>query len=173
MKSEFFLQASLKGLNMSLNLNDRPQNVSSIYHTSPTYTEAVNDAQFVRTFGIVALIGSTLIFLGGAVAIGVGLAVIGFGKTLYHRILGGTVIALAVASFLFAPFGFLAPIVLCVGVGYKGIQVLGVLAKEGKGDPDWQETKNRTMLGISLCAVGIVVASLWLTLFLISLFVRS
>ncbi len=158
---------------MSLNLNDRPQNVSSIYYTSPTYTEAVNDAQFVRTFGIIALIGSTLIFLGGAVAIGVGLAVIGFGKTLYHRILGGTVIALTIAGFLLPPLGFLAPIILCLGVGYKGIQVLGVLAKEGKGDPDWQETKKRAIVGISLCGVGIVVASFWMTSFLVSLFVRS
>lgn len=158
---------------MSLNLNDRPANVSSVYHTSPTYTEAVNDAQFVRTFGIIALLGSTLIFIGGAIAIGVGLAVIGFGRTLYHRLLGGTVIALAAASYLFSPFSYLAPIVLCLGVGYKGIEVLGVLAKEGKGDPDWRETKSRAVVGIVLCAIGIVIALLWMTLFLFSLFVRS
>jgi hypothetical protein len=158
---------------MSLNLNDRPPPVSSLYHTSPTYTEAVNDAQFVRTFGIVALIGSVFIFLGGGIVIGVGLAVIGFGKTTYHRILGGIIIGLAIASFLFAPLGYLAPIVLSLSIGYKGIQVLGVLAKEGKGDPDWQETRNRAILGIVLCATGLIVASLWLTLFLLSLFVRS
>jgi hypothetical protein len=158
---------------MSLNLNDRPPTTSGIYHTSPIYTEAVNDAQFVRTFGIIALIGSTLIFLGGAIAVGVGLAVIGFGRSLYHRLLGGTVIVLALVSYLFAPFGYLAPIALCLGVGYKGLQVLGVLAKEGKGDPDWQETKNRATLGIVLCGIGIVIAALWLTLFLLSLFVRS
>jgi hypothetical protein len=67
---------------MSLNLNPTPTRPSSSYHTSPTYTEAVNDAQLVRTFSIVALIGSVLIFIGGAVAIGVGVAVIGLGGTL-------------------------------------------------------------------------------------------
>ena len=157
---------------MSLNLNDRPPNSSSTYYTSPTYTEAANDSQFVRTFGIIALIGSALIFCGGAVAIGVGLAVIGFGNKLYYRLLGGAVIAIALLSFLFRPLGFLAPIVLCLGVGYKGIEVLGVLAKEGKGDPDWQEIRSRTVLGVSLCGVGIVVSAVWLTIFLISLFVK-
>ena len=56
---------------MSLNLNA----TSSVAPSA--YIDAVNDARFVRTFGIITVVGSILIFLGGGVAVGVGLAVMG------------------------------------------------------------------------------------------------
>src|ERR1044072_5902003 len=123
---------------MSLNLNQDPSRPTSSYYTSPTYTEAVNDAQLLRTFSIVALIGSILIFIGGAVAIGVGAAVIGLGGSRYYRILGLAIIVLAVLSFFVSPLRIIASSVLAGGVMWKGMEVLGTLAVEGKGDPDWQ-----------------------------------
>src|ERR1043165_421389 len=133
---------------MSLNLNPTPSRPSSTYHTSPAYTEAVNDAQLLRTFSIVALAGSILIFIGGAVAIGVGVAVIGLGGTRFWRGLGIAVIALSVLSFVVGPFRIIASSVMAGGVLWKGIAVLGTLAGEGKSDPDLQGTHKRAITGI-------------------------
>src|SRR5207247_11423868 len=86
---------------MSLNLNERIPTTDSAYCTSPVYTDAVNDAQLVRTFSIIALVGSVLIFIGGAIAVGVGLAVMWFGGKPYYWILGLLVSSLSIASCLF------------------------------------------------------------------------
>src|SRR2546422_11731750 len=104
---------------MSLNLNATT--------TSP-YIEAVNDARFVRTFGIIALLGSILIFIGGPVAIGIGLAVMGFGSGRYYRALGLTVVILGILAFIFGPFRIIASLVLGAGVAWKGKKVLNTLA---------------------------------------------
>lgn len=56
--------------------------------TLSPYVEAVNDARFVRTFGLISLVGSLFIFFGGSAVIGVGLAVMGFGKESYYLRLG-------------------------------------------------------------------------------------
>ena len=73
---------------MSMNLNQPKPSGSSAYNTSREYTEAVNDAQVVRTFSFIALAGASLVFIGGVIAVGVGAAVMGFGGKLYYRILG-------------------------------------------------------------------------------------
>jgi hypothetical protein len=157
---------------MSLNLNETPPRQSSVYHTSPAYTEAVNDAQLMRTFSLVALAGSILIFIGGAVAIGVGVAVIGLGGTRYWRVLGIAVIALSVLSFVIGPFRVVASAVMAVGVVWKGVEVLGTLAGEGKGDPDWETTRKRAITGIILSSVALAVNAVWMILILLRLFVR-
>ena len=154
---------------MSFNLNQPPPSASS-YYTSPTYTEAVNDAQLVRTFSIIALVGSILIFIGGAVAIGVGAAVIGLGGTKYFRILGLTIIILAALSFFISPLRIIASSVLAGGVMWKGFEVLSTLAAEGKGDPDWQPTRERAILGIVLSGVGLVINAGWPTIILLGIF---
>jgi hypothetical protein len=109
---------------MSLNLNA----------SSPSaYIDAVNDARFVRTFGLIALLGSIFIFIGGAVAIGIGLAVIGFGSGRYYRTLGFVVVILAILGFFLGPFRIIASMLLAVGVAWKGKAVLDTLAlKERK-----------------------------------------
>lgn len=155
---------------MSLNLNPTPSGHSSSYHTSPAYTEAVNDAQLIRTFSIIALIGSVLIFIGGAVAIGVGVAVIGLGGTRYYRILGISVIALSILSFIIGPFRIIASSVMAGGILWKGIEVLGTLAAEGKGDPDWQSTRQRAILGIVLSGIALAANAIWMVLILMRLF---
>jgi hypothetical protein len=157
---------------MSLNLNPTPSRQSSTYHTSPAYTEAVNDAQLLRTFSIVALAGSILIFIGGAVAVGVGVAVIGLGGTRYWRGLGIAVIALSVLSFVVGPFRIIASSVMAGGVMWKGMAVLGRLAGEGKGDPDWLVTRKRAITGIAISGVALAANAVWATLMLMTLFAR-
>jgi len=148
---------------MSLNLN------ASSHSTLPSaYIDAVNDARFVRTFGIIALLGSILIFIGGAVAIGVGLAVLGFGSGRYYRVLGLAVIILGILGFLLGPFRIIASIVLGAGVVWKGQEVLKTLAREGKDDSDWQATRGRALTGMVLSVLGILISLGWLGLLLLA-----
>ena len=148
---------------MSLNLNA----------TAPSaYIEAVNDARFVRTFGIIALVGSILIFIGGAVAIGVGLAVMGFGSGRYYRALGLAVVILGILAFILSPFRIVASIVLGAGVAWKGKKILDTLAVEGKEDSDWQATRKRAITGIVLSLIGIVISFAWLGLTMIALAIQ-
>jgi hypothetical protein len=145
---------------MSLNLNASAPSA---------YIEAVNDARFVRTFGIIALVGSILIFIGGAVAIGVGLAVMGFGSGRYYRVLGLAVVILGILAFILSPFRIVASIVLGAGVAWKGKKILDTLALEGKEDSDWQATRKRATTGIVLSVIGIIISVGWLALLLIGL----
>jgi hypothetical protein len=149
---------------MSLNLNASEPSA---------YIDAVNDARFVRTFGIIALIGSILIFIGGAVAIGVGLAVMGFGKGRYYRALGVAVVILGILAFILSPFRIVASIVLGAGVAWKGKKILDTLALEGKEDSDWQETRKRAITGIVLSVIAIVVSFVWLGLTLIAVTIQG
>jgi hypothetical protein len=158
---------------MSLNLNERAPTTSSAYCTSPAYTDAVNDAQLVRTLSIIALGGSVLIFIGGAVAVGVGLAVMWFGGKRYYRVLGLMVVLLSVGSFLVPLLRILASLALCAGVGWRSAGVLSTLAGEGKGDPDWQATKQQALLATVLSGLGVLVSAGWLALFLLGSFLRS
>jgi hypothetical protein len=107
---------------MSLNLNAS---------TPSPYIDAVNDARFVRTFGIIALLGSILIFLGGGVGVGIGLAVSGFGSGRYYRALGLVVVLLAILGILFNPFAIIASMVLAGGIVWKGQTILKTLASRG------------------------------------------
>lgn len=149
---------------MSLNLNDRPASGLSAYSSSQAFTDAVNDSRFVRTFGAVALVGSTVILISGAVAIGIGLAVAGFGSSRYYRVLGLVVAILGGAGFLLGPFAPLGGVVLSAGIVSKGADVLGTLASEGQGDPDWQSTRTRTLIGMVLSSIGFFISGLWLIL---------
>jgi len=158
---------------MSLNLNERAPNVVSGYCTSESYTDAVNDAQFVRTFGIlVGILGLAtpivFVFEGWMIGatIGMGFAVTGFGKSTYYRVLGITV---AILGFLMMPLGLL---VLSLGISAKGLMVLKTLSVEGKGDPDWDETHKRALFGTIASALGFVISVCWVGVFIINLFVR-
>ncbi len=145
---------------MSLNLNASAPSA---------YIEAVNDARCVRTFGIIALVGSILIFIGGAVAIGVGLAVMGFGSGRYYRVLGLAVVILGILAFILSPFRIIASMVLGAGVAWKGKRILDTLSVEGREDSDWQATRQRAITGIVLSVIGIVISFAWLGLSLIAL----
>jgi hypothetical protein len=156
---------------MGLNLSDRSASPSA-YTTSQAFTDAVNDSRFVRTFGVVATIGSIFLFVFPSVEIGIGLAVMGFGSTRYYRVLGLAVVILAVGGVLFGPIAFLAPVALSAGVGLKAIGVLQTLAAEGKGDPDLPETRNRAVVGLILGGIAFIIAGLWIALILVSVYIR-
>ena len=132
------------------------------------YVEAVNDARFVKTFGIIALLGS-LITCGPGVMIGVGVAVLGFGSTKYFRILGITVAILGGLSFLFRPAAALAALVLGVGIIMKGREILSVLEKEGRDDSDWEATRKRANIGLITSAISCLIGLVWLSLFIFML----
>src|SRR5262249_45454764 len=148
---------------MSLNLNA----TSSVAPSA--YIDAVNDARFVRTFGIITVVGSILIFLGGGVAVGVGLAVMGFGNGRYYRVLGLAVIVLGILAFILNPLRIIAAIVLGAGVAWKSQQVLKTLSHEGKDDSDWQETRKRAITGLVLSGTGILISLGWLGLTVLGL----
>lgn len=137
---------------MSLNLNAKVSGSFNNYCHSATYIEAVNDAQFVRQFGIAALITFALAFVVPGTVLGAGLAVLGFGKTGYYRNLG---IAVITTSLIGGPS--VASAVLCVGIWRKGRYVLNTLAREGKGDPDWEDTRRRATVGIALSAIVLLI----------------
>jgi len=158
---------------MSLNLNEPRPSGASAYNTSPAYTEAVNDAQVVRTFSFIALAGSALVFIGGFIAVGVGVAVMAFGGKLYYRILGLAVVILSLASFFVPILRIIASVVLCAGVAWKAGDILATLAGEGKDDPDWQTTRSRAILGGVLSGIGILISAAWLILFLIGSFSKG
>src|SRR5262252_8674774 len=105
-------------MSLGLNPKDEKGRAESAYSNSQTFIDAVNDAQFVRSFGMAALVGSILGFLfNGALTIGIGLAVMGFGSTLYYRLLGLLVVILAASTFLVGPLGLLGQMTLSVGIG--------------------------------------------------------
>lgn len=158
---------------MSLNLNEKLPAKGSAYYTSTSYTDAVNDAQIVRTFSFIALAGSVLIFIGGFIAVGVGIAVMVFGGKRYYRILGLAVALLSLGSYGLPVLRIIASAALCAGVCWRAMQILSTLAAEGKGDPDWQSTRNRALLALALTCVGLVISAIWLLLFIIGSFLRS
>lgn len=154
---------------MSLNLSEKAAPPSGRYNTSPAYVDAVNDAQFVRMFGIAALVASVVMLLRPEVTIGIGMAVLGFGKTRYYRILGLVVIATSIVGILIGLLRPLGSTCLCIGVGWKGVDILGVLSNHGKDDPDWAETRKCAIVGICFSAVGMVINAGWVLLTLIAL----
>jgi len=150
---------------MSLNLNAEKNRPESAYSTSQSFIDAVNDSHFVRTFGIAAVIGAILcLFFRGAVSIGIGAAVMGFGASRFYRLLGLSVAILGAATFLIGALGLLGPVVLSVGVAVKSFQVLSVLAAEGKGDPDWKSTQKRALAGTILSVIALIIALIWFVL---------
>jgi hypothetical protein len=99
-------------------------------------------------------------------------ALIGLGGTRYWRVLGIAVITLSVLSFILGPLRILASSVMAGGVLWKGIEVLGTLAVEGKGDPDWPVTRKRAVTGIVLSGLALAANAIWMTVILLKLFVR-
>jgi hypothetical protein len=152
---------------MSLNLNEPVSNASSRYCTTPAYTQAVNDAQFVRPFGIAALVGSILMLVSPAFNIGLGAAVLGFGKTTFYRALGLAVVVTAIMGVLIGPLRILGSTVLCIGIGWKSIDVMNTLAREGKDDPDYPDMRKRAIVGLIFSILGLLINVVWVTLLLL------
>jgi hypothetical protein len=143
------------------------------YSDSASLNEAVNDAQFVRTFGIICLVGSLLTFVSGAVAIGLGMAVLGFGHSRFFKVLGGAVIGLGVASIFVKFLGVVGALALSAGVIWKATRVLGVLSREGHDDPDWPKAQLRGMVGLVTSCLGALISVLWAAFIVLTLVLQS
>lgn len=134
------------------------------------YNNAVNASRFVKGFGIAVLVYSVLLFLGinllsAAIGLGTGLFIFRYDEGKFYRVLGAVVMVLA----LVAPLPFLSPGVLGVSVLYKGTQILGVLKRSPQEDPDWRETRSRTILGIVASGAGLLVCLVIAVLFVIAI----
>jgi hypothetical protein len=134
------------------------------------YNNAVNASRFVKGFGIAVLVYSVLLFLGinllsSAIGLGTGLFIFRYDEGKFYRVLGAVVMALA----LVAPLPFLSPGVLAASVLYKGTHILGVLNRSPQEDPDWRETRSRTILGIVASAAGLLVCLVIAVLFVIAI----
>jgi len=132
---------------MSLNLNEYKSQGASSYSSSPEYVDAVNDAQVVRTFSFIALAGSVLIFLGGFLAVGVGIAVMVFGSKRFYRILGLAVVILSIGSFFVPILRLISSVVLCVGVIWKAGAILSTLAGVGSGAERYRDPGKWRVVG--------------------------
>ncbi|MEK6299947.1 MAG: hypothetical protein AABO41_04435 [Acidobacteriota bacterium] len=123
------------------------------------YNDAVNASRFVKGFGIAVLVYSVLLFLGinllsSAIGLGTGLFIFRYDAGKFYKVLGVVVMVLA----LVAPLPFLSPSVLAGSVLWKGTQVLSVLKRSPQDDPDWSETRSRTILGIVASSAGLLVS---------------
>ena len=137
----------------------------SSFYSSPAYNEAVNASRFVKGFGITALIYALAILtgialLGGGIGVGVGLFILRYDSDLYYRLLGSAVIVSAIGAFI-VPLGvFIGPVMLSGAVAFKGMQVLGVLSKEGQSDEEWKPSRKRAIIGTIASTVGLAVSLL-------------
>ena len=134
------------------------------------YNNAVNASRFVKGFGIAALANSILAFLGinllsAGLGLGTGLFIFRYDTGMFYRVLGAVVMALA----LVAPLPFLSPGVLAASVLFKGVQVLRVLNRSPREDPDWSETRSRTMLGLVASGASLLLCAILAVLSVIAL----
>lgn len=144
--------------------------ISASMAMSDDYNNSVNASRFVKGFGIAALVYSVLIFLGinllsSGIGIGVGLFIYRYDEGRFYQILGATVIILA----FIAPLPFLSPGILASGVVYKGAQILGVLKRSPREDPDWRETNKRTLIGLIAASISLLITLAFMILFVLAL----
>jgi hypothetical protein len=166
---------------MSLGLNEYSSETNPIdskYSNSPIFLDSVNDARFVKTFGILALIVSIILFIGPGVSLGAGIAVAGYGKAKFYRTIGIGLIMFSVLGFMLPEFlkpivAMLGLIFLSAGILIKSLSIKNILKTEGLNDPDWQITQKRANTGIICTIISVVVSVGWLGLFLLSILITS
>jgi hypothetical protein len=130
-----------------------PTVVPSRYNSTTDFLDAINDARFVKTFGIISLVGLLFFGLGKAVGVGVGLAVLWYSKNNYYRMLG-TIITLL--SFILSPI--ISFWTLSTAVFIKGYDIIKILRQHSNTDPDWQNTQKRAITGMVTSALGFFIS---------------
>lgn len=143
-------------------------NPTQVFDISPDYLEAVNNARYVKVFGLAALGFSLLTLLNVAalrltwlnlaVSLGVGLFIIWHDNDSYYRSMG--VVALVAASTLVPA---LSPLVLSFAVFWKGREALADLVEE-EGSEDWPLTFRRARIGTIASAIGLAINCLTILL---------
>ncbi len=135
-------------------------NPTRVFDISPNYLEAMDNARFVRTCGIAALIFSLLTLLNItmlniAVSIGVGFFALWHDHENYYRATG--VVVLVVCS---AFFPALSPLFFSFAIFWKGREVLKVLAEERRSEENWPLTFRRARIGTVSSAIGLGINSM-------------
>lgn len=135
-------------------------NPTQVFDISPNYLEAMDNARFVKTCGIAALIFSVLILfnvtaLNVAVSIGIGFFMLWHDHENYYRAFG--VAVLVVCSAFFPAF---SPLIFSFAIFWKGREVLRVLREEKRSEETWPLTFRRAQTGTKASAIGLIVSSL-------------
>ena len=141
---------------------------SSRYCTTSSFQQAVQNARFAMTFGIVAIVGAVLVVAAPGLLIGLSLVVLGYGKGQFFKVLGGVLMGislLTVAGLGFPLIGAAAGLLwdwtLAGAVAWQSIGILQVLKREGKTDPDWDKTQTRAIAGLCTASLAVMIASVW------------
>lgn len=130
-----------------------PTVVPSRYNSTTDFLDAINDARFVKTFGIISLVGLLFFGLGKSVGVGIGLAVLWYSKNNYYRMLG-TILSLL--SFVLSPV--ISFWTLSTAVFIKGYDIIKVLRRHPNTDPDWQTTQKRAITGMVTSGLGFFIS---------------
>lgn len=158
-------------LNLNPTPNDSPGDVKA--STSTSFNQAVNDARFVKAFGITALIYALtsslgMPLLGGGLGVGAGLFIMRYDDAKYYRVLGIVVIVFALLG---AMVPFLGAGVLSAAILLKGLQVLRVFSTEGREDEEWAPGQKRALIGTVSSGIGTGVSVILMVLFTVRLIV--
>jgi len=148
---------------------------SPLGNDSALYSQAINDARFVKGFGLTALVYALLSLLGltllsGGLGIGIGLFIARYNSAKYYRILGIVVIVFAILGYVVP---FIGASVLSGAVLGKGIRVISVLSKVMDKDEEWQTGRKRALIGTVASGAGLAVSGLITVLFIVGMIVLS
>lgn len=138
---------------------------TQVFDISPNYLEAMNNARFVRTCGIAALIFSLLTLLNVtalniAVSIGIGMFMLWNDHDNYYRA-AGVIVMIACSAFVPS----LSPLIFSVAVFCRSREVLATLAEEQRSQEDWPLTFHRARIGTIASAAGLSINCSMLVLF--------
>jgi hypothetical protein len=144
---------------------------SPAYYSSPSFNEAVNASRFLKGFGITALLYSLvsalgLTLLGGGIGVGVGLFILRYDKARYYKILGAVVILFALLGTFIPALG---AAVLAGAIVWKGVQVLNVLSREGRGDDEWAPSRKRAVIGTVTGGLALLISVAVILLYFLAL----
>lgn len=133
-------------------------NPTRVFDVSPNYLEAMDNARFVRTFGIAALFFSMLALpnitaLNIAASVGLGLFAMWHDNENYFRLF--CVVSLIACS---PRLPFLSPMIFSFAVFWKGREVLKTLIEEDKYEDNWPRTFRRARIGTTISGVGLLIS---------------
>ncbi len=147
-------------------------NPTRVFDISTNYLEAMDNARFVRTCGIAALIFSALILfnvtvLNVAVSLGIGFFMLWHDHENYYRALG---VAVLIICSVFFPA--LSPLIFSFAIFWKGREVLHVLREEKRNEETWPLTFRRAQTGTKASATGLIINSVLILAPIIQLALR-
>ncbi len=147
-------------------------NPTRVFDVSPNYLEAMDNARFVRTFGLAALFFSLMTLpniavLNIAASVGLGLFAMWHDNGNYLRLL---CVAALIACSPWLPF--LSPLIFSFAVFWKSREVLNTLVDENRDEDNWPLTFRRARIGSFASAAGIGINCLMIVLSITMVLIR-